>query len=54
LASVFPLLFAPVDLAYKREELRTSQRVSIAILDHIADSRLVLLKPAEWTTQVLA
>jgi pimeloyl-ACP methyl ester carboxylesterase len=38
--------------------------VSIAILNHIADSRLVLLnncghwppfeKPAEWTAQVLA
>jgi 2-hydroxymuconate-semialdehyde hydrolase len=48
---------APVLLIHGRYE------VSIAILNHIADSRLVLLnncghwppfeKPAEWTAQVL-
>jgi pimeloyl-ACP methyl ester carboxylesterase len=55
---------APVLLIHGRYDRMVAFEVSIAILNHIADSRLVLLnnrgrrppfeKPAEWTTQILA
>jgi 2-hydroxy-6-oxonona-2,4-dienedioate hydrolase len=55
---------APVLLIHGRYDRMVAFEVSIAILNHIADSRLVLLnncghwppfeKPAEWTAQVLA
>jgi pimeloyl-ACP methyl ester carboxylesterase len=54
---------APVLLIHGRYDRMVAFEVSIAILNHIADSRLVLLnncghwppfeKPAEWTAQVL-
>ena len=54
----------PVLLIHGRYDRMVPFEVSIAILNHIADSRLVLLnncghwppfeKPAEWTAQVLA
>jgi 2-hydroxy-6-oxonona-2,4-dienedioate hydrolase len=54
----------PVLLIHARYDRMVAFEVSIAILNHIADSRLVLLnncghwppfeKPAEWTAQVLA
>jgi pimeloyl-ACP methyl ester carboxylesterase len=54
---------APVLLIHGRYNRMVPFEVSIAILNHIADSRLVLLnncghwppfeKPAEWTAQVL-
>ena len=54
----------PVLLIHGRYDRMVAFEVSIAILNHIADSRLVLLnncghwppfeKPAEWTAQVLA
>jgi hypothetical protein len=50
--------------AHRARKLNARRAASIAILNHIADSRLVLLnncghwppfeKPAEWTAQVLA
>jgi pimeloyl-ACP methyl ester carboxylesterase len=55
---------APVLLIHGRYDRMVPFEVSIAILNHIADSRLVLLnncghwppfeKPAEWAAQVLA
>jgi len=55
---------APVLLIHGRYDRMVPFEVSIAILNHIADSRLVLLnncghwppfeKPAEWTAQVFA
>ncbi len=55
---------APVLLIHGRYDRMVPFEVSIAILNHIADSRLVLLnncghwppfeQPAEWTAQVLA
>jgi pimeloyl-ACP methyl ester carboxylesterase len=55
---------APVLLIHGRYDRMVPFEVSIAILNHIADSRLVLLnncghwppfeKPAEWVAQVLA
>ena len=55
---------APVLPIYRRYDRMVPFEVSIAILNHIADSRLVLLnncgqwppfeKPAEWAAQVLA
>src|SRR5438105_5717681 len=55
---------APVLLIHRRYDRMVPFEVSIAILNHIADSRLVLLnncrhsppfeKPAEWAAQVLA
>jgi pimeloyl-ACP methyl ester carboxylesterase len=55
---------APVLLIHGRYDRMVPFEVSIAILNHIADSRLVLLnncghwppfeKPAEWSAQVLA
>jgi pimeloyl-ACP methyl ester carboxylesterase len=55
---------APVLLIHARYDQMVPFEVSIAILNHIAASRLVLLndcghwppfeKPAEWTAQVLA
>jgi pimeloyl-ACP methyl ester carboxylesterase len=55
---------APVLLIHGRYDRMVPFEVSIAILNHITDSRLVLLnncghwppfeKPAEWTAQVLA
>jgi pimeloyl-ACP methyl ester carboxylesterase len=55
---------APVLLIHGRCDRMVPFEVSITILNHIADSRLVLLnncghwppfeKPAEWTAQVLA
>jgi len=55
---------APVLLIHGRYDRMVAFEVSIAILNHIADSRLVLLnncghwppfeKPAEWSAQVLA
>jgi 2-hydroxy-6-oxonona-2,4-dienedioate hydrolase len=55
---------APVLLIHGRYDRMVAFEVSIAILNHIADSRLVLLnncghwppfeKPAEWTAHVLA
>ena len=55
---------APVHLIHGRYERIVPFEVSIAILNHIADSRLVLLnncghwppfeKPVEWAAQVLA
>jgi 2-hydroxy-6-oxonona-2,4-dienedioate hydrolase len=55
---------APVLLIHGRYDRVVPFGVSIAILNHIADSRLVLLnksghwppfeKPAEWTAQVLS
>ena len=55
---------APVLLIHGRYDRMVPFDVSIAILNHIADSRLVLLnncghwqpfeKQAEWTAQVLA
>jgi 2-hydroxy-6-oxonona-2,4-dienedioate hydrolase len=55
---------APGLLIHGRYDRMVPFEVSIAILNHIADSRLVLLnscghwppfeKPAEWTAQVLA
>jgi pimeloyl-ACP methyl ester carboxylesterase len=55
---------APVLLIHGRYDRMVAFEVSIAILNHIATSRLVLLnnrghwplfeKPAEWTAQVLA
>ena len=55
---------APVLLIHGRYDRMVPFEVSIAILNHIADSRLVLLnncghwppfeKTAEWTAQVLA
>jgi len=54
---------APVLLIHGRYDRMVPFEVSIAILNHIADSRLVLLnncghwppfeKPAEWSAQVL-
>ena len=54
----------PVLLIHGRYHRMVPFEVSIAILNHIADSRLVLLnnrghlppfeKPAKWTAQVLA
>ena len=59
-----PGIKAPVLLIHGRYDRMVPFEVSIAILNHIADSRLVLLnncghwppfeKPAEWTAQVLA
>ena len=59
-----PGIQAPVLLIHGRYDRMVAFEVSIAILNHIADSRLVLLnncghwapfeKPAEWTAQVLA
>jgi len=59
-----PDIKAPVLLIHGRYDRMVAFEVSIAILNHIADSRLVLLnncghwppfeKPAEWTAQVLA
>jgi pimeloyl-ACP methyl ester carboxylesterase len=59
-----PGIQAPVLLIHGRYDRMVPFEVSIAILNHIADSRLVLLnncghwppfeKPAEWTAQVLA
>jgi 2-hydroxy-6-oxonona-2,4-dienedioate hydrolase len=58
-----PEIKAPVLLIHGRYDRMVAFEVSIAILNHIADSRLVLLnncghwapfeKPAEWTAQVL-
>jgi pimeloyl-ACP methyl ester carboxylesterase len=55
---------APVLLIHGRYDRMVPFEVSIAILNHIADSRLVLLnncghwppfeKPAEWAAQALA
>jgi len=55
---------APVLLIHGRYDRMVPFEVSIAVLNHITDSRLVLLnncghwppfeKPAEWTAQVLA
>jgi hypothetical protein len=55
---------APILLIYGRYDRMVPFEISIAMLNHIADSRLVLLnncghwppfeKPAEWTAQVLA
>ena len=55
---------APVLLIHGRYDRMVPFEVSIAILNHIADSRLVLLnncghwlpyeKPEEWTAQVLS
>ena len=55
---------APVLLIHGRYDRMVPFEVSIAILNHIADSRLVLLnncghwppfeKPEEWTAHVLA
>ena len=55
---------APVLLIHGRYDRMVPFEVSIAILNHIADSRMVLLnncghwppfeKPAEWAAQVLA
>ncbi|HEX3418372.1 MAG TPA: alpha/beta hydrolase [Stellaceae bacterium] len=55
---------APVLLIHGRYDRIVPVEVSLAILNHIADSRLVLLdncghwppfeKPAEWAAQVLA
>jgi len=55
---------APVLLIHGRYDRMVPLEVSIAILNHVADSRLVLLnncghwppfeKPAEWTAHVLA
>jgi pimeloyl-ACP methyl ester carboxylesterase len=55
---------APVLLIHGRYDRMVPFEVSIAILNHIADSRLVLLnncghwppfeKPAEWAAHVLA
>ncbi|HEU0154438.1 MAG TPA: alpha/beta hydrolase [Stellaceae bacterium] len=62
--SDLPGIKAPVLLIHGRYDRMVPFEVSIAILNHIADSRLVLLnncghwppfeKPAEWTAQVLA
>lgn len=59
-----PAIKAPVLLIHGRYDRMVPFEVSIAILNHIEDSRLVLLnncghwppfeKPAEWTAQVLA
>src|SRR5260370_836622 len=59
-----PGIVAPVLLIHGRYDRMVAFEVSIAILNHIADSRLVLLnncghwppfeKPAEWAAQVLA
>jgi 2-hydroxy-6-oxonona-2,4-dienedioate hydrolase len=59
-----PAIKAPVLLIHGRYDRMVPFEVSIAILNHIADSRLVLLsncghwppfeKPAEWTAHVLA
>jgi 2-hydroxy-6-oxonona-2,4-dienedioate hydrolase len=59
-----PGIKAPVLLIHGRYDRMVPFEVSIAILNHIEDSRLVLLnhcghwapfeKPAEWTAQVLA
>jgi 2-hydroxy-6-oxonona-2,4-dienedioate hydrolase len=59
-----PSIGAPVLLIHGRYDRMVSFEVSIAILNHIADSRLVLLnncghwppfeKPAEWVAHVLA
>lgn len=59
-----PDITAPVLLIHGRYDRMVPFEVSIAILNHIADSRVVLLnncghwppfeKPAEWTAQVLA
>jgi pimeloyl-ACP methyl ester carboxylesterase len=59
-----PSIQAPVLLIHGRYDRMVAFEVSIAILNHIADSRLVLLnncghwppfeKPAEWAAQVLA
>jgi 2-hydroxy-6-oxonona-2,4-dienedioate hydrolase len=59
-----PGIEAPVLLIHGRYDRMVPFEVSIAILNHIADSRLVLLnncghwppfeKPAEWTARVLA
>jgi pimeloyl-ACP methyl ester carboxylesterase len=59
-----PSIKAPVLLLHGRYDRMVPFEVSIAILNHIEDSRLVLLnscghwppfeKPAEWTSQVLA
>jgi 2-hydroxy-6-oxonona-2,4-dienedioate hydrolase len=59
-----PGITTPVLLIHGRYDRMVPFEVSIAILNHIADSRLVLLnncghwppfeKPAEWTAQVLA
>jgi pimeloyl-ACP methyl ester carboxylesterase len=59
-----PGIKAPVLLIHGRYDRMVPFEVSIAILNHIPDSRLVLLnncghwppfeKPAEWAAQVLA
>jgi 2-hydroxy-6-oxonona-2,4-dienedioate hydrolase len=59
-----PGIHAPVLLIHGRYDRMVPFEVSIAILNHIADSRLVVLnncghwppfeKPAEWTAHVLA
>ncbi|MGH7037913.1 MAG: alpha/beta fold hydrolase, partial [Stellaceae bacterium] len=59
-----PGIKAPVLLIHGRYDRMVAFEVSIAILNHIADSRVVLLnncghwppfeKPAEWSAQVLA
>ena len=59
-----PGIKAPVLLIHGRYDRMVAFEVSIAILNHIADSRLVLLnncghwppfeKPAEWIAQVLS
>lgn len=59
-----PAIKAPVLLIHGRYDRMVAFEVSIAILNHIEDSRLVLLnncghwapfeKPAEWTAHVLA
>jgi len=59
-----PGIRAPVLLIHGRYDRMVAFEVSITILNHIADSRLLLLnncghwppfeKPAEWTAQVLA
>ena len=59
-----PGIEAPVLLIHGRYDRMVPFEVSVAILNHIADSRLVLFnncghwppfeKPAEWTAQVLA
>ena len=63
-AADFAGIRAPVLLIHGRYDRMVPFEVSIAILNHIAASRLVLLnncghwppfeKPAEWTAQVLA
>jgi pimeloyl-ACP methyl ester carboxylesterase len=57
-------LLAPVLLIHARYDRMVPFELGIAVLNHITDSRLVLLnncghwppfeRPAEWTAQVLA